>query len=160
MNGGKMKNRGAAILLLLAVFGTAAAGTVRTANAAYPTLACARSGQTMPIGANLYNTVLVKLWHFDRNMQPITKGRFRLVRIGSNGKHIPITKALPRPGCWVLFSRLPNFSREPMTLCVVLRGGMRGMPDPAHPNRPAACPVPSYDGESGLDTYRYYVQDV
>ena len=126
------------------------------AQAAVPAPTCAKEGQPLAKGTNRYNTALVKLWVFDKNNRPVTAGGFSLVRIGKNNKHIAVT-GLAIPNCWTLF-RLPNFGKEPMTLCVVVRQPYRAVPDPAFPNRPSACPTPTFDRVSGLTTYKGYLQ--
>jgi hypothetical protein len=128
------------------------------ARAAAPAPVCAKEGQPLAKGTNRYNTALVKLWVFDKNNQPWNTGGFSLVRIGKNNKHIPVA-GLAIPNCWTLFSKLPNFGKKPMTLCVVVHD-YRAMPDPAYPNRPAACPTPVFDRTSGLYTYKAFLQKV
>lgn len=154
-----MSKKLTAILLsamaIAAVVGTATAAGV--AQAAIPAPDCAKQGQPLAKGTNRYNTVLVKVWQTDKNNQPDNNGGFSLVRIGKNSKHIPVA-GLAIPNCYTLF-RLPNFSKRPMTLCVVVRQHFRVIADPRYPKRPAACPTPTFDRDSGLTVYQVFVQE-
>jgi len=151
----------AAVLLSLAVAAAVSTSSmVRTAEAAMPILHCAKNGEALPAGATQYNTVLVKLWYYDKTDQPITKLRYRLVRISQKGKHIPVADVMPKPGCYVLVTGLPNFTHKPLTLCVVVRGNLKAVHDPEYISRSPACAMPVLDGLSGLYTYKFFVQKV